>query len=179
MQNRILLHACCGVCSGYPIVLLRELGYEPLVFFFNPNIYPAQEYSKRLDAQREICKALDCEIIEETYEHESFLSVASGLESEPERGLRCDRCFELRLKASAEKAKELGIDSFTTSIVISPHKNYAKISEQGMKIASDYGIKYLAQDFKKKDGFLKTNKLSKEFNIYRQGYCGCEFSIPV
>ena len=99
-----------------------------------------------------------------------------GLEAEPERGLRCDKCIELRLKSTAKKARELGIQEFTTSLTISPHKNFLKISTMADKIAKDLGLIYQAYDFKKKDGFLKTNKLSKELSLYRQQYCGCEFA---
>ena len=103
--------------------------------------------------------------------------MAIGLENEPERGKRCDKCFELRLKKAAEFAKSRGIEKFTTSIVISPHKNFQKLSEIGEKIAQDEGLNFLAIDFKKKDGFLKTNKISRELELYRQNYCGCKFSL--
>ena len=113
-------------------------------------------------------------MIAEPYEHKNFLSVAGGLENEPERGSRCDECIKLRLKQTVEKAKELGISKFTTSLVISPHKNFTRISQIAQNVAD--GLEFVAIDFKKKDGFLKTNKLSKELGIYRQNYCGCEFS---
>ena len=176
-KNKILLHACCAICSGYPITLLKDMGYQVFVYFYNPNIYPQEEYIKRLEAQRTLCQHLDCKLIEGEYQPEEFYTIAQGLESEPEKGKRCDKCFELRLKKTAELAKDLGIQEFTTSIVISPHKNFAKLTEIGEKIASENGLTYKAIDFKKQDGFLKTNKLSKELNLYRQNYCGCEFSI--
>ena len=172
-DNKILIHACCGICSGYPIGLLKEMGYSPVVYFCNPNIDTEEEFERRLNAQKIICEYHNVELIIEKYNHTLFLDTISGLENEPERGLRCDKCIELRLKQAAQKAKELGIKKFTTSLVISPHKNFAKISEIGQKNA--IGIEYLPLDFKKKDGFLKTNKLSKELNLYRQNYCGCEF----
>ena len=102
--------------------------------------------------------------------------MVKGLENEPEKGRRCDKCFELRLLKTAQLAKKSGINEFTTSIVISPHKNFQKLTEIGEKIAKDYNLLYKAIDFKKKDGFLKTNKIAKELNLYRQNYCGCEFS---
>lgn len=175
-QNRILLHACCAICSGYPITLLKEMGYSVVVYFYNPNIHPKSEYLKRLEAQRALCNHLDCELIEGDYEVEDFYRAAKGLEKEPEKGKRCDKCFELRLSKTAELAKKLGIEEFTTSIVISPHKNFARLSQIGEKIASENGLKYTAIDFKKQDGFLKTNRLSRQLNLYRQNYCGCEFS---
>lgn len=176
-KNKIILHACCAICSGYPVTFLKDAGYEPVVFFYNPNIYPKSEYEKRLEAERILCGALDCELIEGDYEPEEFYLAAKGLESEPEKGKRCGKCFELRLSKTAELAKELGIREFTTSIVISPHKNFQKLTEIGEKIAAENNLIYTAVDFKKKDGFLKTNKISKELNLYRQNYCGCEYSI--
>ena len=148
-ENKILIHACCGICSGYPISLLKELGYTPVVYFCNNNLDTREEYEK-------------------------YLSAVQGLEGEPERGKRCDVCIRQRLLMTAKKAKELGIKKFTTSLVISPHKNFEKISKIGADVAD--GIEFVPIDFKKKDGFLKTNKLSKELGIYRQNYCGCEFA---
>lgn len=175
-SKKILLHACCGICSGYPITLLKELGYEPVVYFCNPNLDTEEEFNKRLNAQKIICENFAVELIVEHYNHDEYLAYVKGLENEPERGKRCDKCIELRLKKASLKAKELGIDSFTTSLVISPHKNFDKISEIGNKLSKENGINYLSINFKKKDGFLKTNQISKELNIYRQNYCGCEFA---
>ena len=152
------------------------MGYCPVVYFYNPNIYPADEYEKRLAAERLLCRTLDCELIEGEYEPEKFYKIVKGLENEPEKGRRCDKCFELRLLKTAQLAKKLGINEFTTSIVISPHKSFQKLTENKEKIAKNYNLSYKAIDFKKKDGFLKTNKISKELNLYRQNYCGCEFS---
>ena len=180
MQNqdkKILLHACCAICSGYPISMLKDMGYSVVVYFYNPNIFPEEEYQKRLDAERTLCRHFGVDLIEEEYNPEEFYSAVKGYENEPEKGARCDICFNLRLDRAAKKAKELGIESFTTSIVISPHKNYDKLTKIGCDVAEKYGINYLAIDFKKKDGFLKTNKISKELGLYRQNYCGCEFSI--
>ena len=114
------------------------------------------------------------ELIAEEYNHEEYLNAVKGLETEPERGRRCDVCIRLRLMKTVEKARELGIKRFTTSLVISPHKNFEKITEIGKSLAGE--LEYIAIDFKKKDGFLKTNNLSKELGIYRQNYCGCEFA---
>lgn len=177
MQNKILLHACCGICSAYPILQLREMGYEPTVYFFNPNIYPDSEYEKRLEAERKLCEYHNCELIVGEYNQNNFFEKVTGLENEPERGKRCDVCFDLRLDKTAQKAKELDFLKFTTSIVISPHKNFAKLTEIGQKIAEKYDLEYVAIDFKKKDGFLKTNKIANSLNLYRQNYCGCKFSI--
>ena len=173
-DNKILIHACCGICSGYPIGLLKEMGYIPVVYFCNPNLDTEEEFERRLNAQKIVCTFHDVELIVENYDHSTFLETVKGLENEPERGARCDKCIELRLKQAAQKAKELGINKFTTSLVISPHKNFEKISEIGQEVSD--GIEYLPLNFKKKDGFLKTNNLSKELKIYRQNYCGCEFT---
>lgn len=176
-MSKILLHACCAICSGYPISFLKDMGFLVTVYFYNPNIYPSEEYNKRLEAERTLCRYSDVELIEGEYETSLFYEYAEGLENEPEKGKRCDKCFELRLRKTAELAKQLGYEYFATSIVISPHKNYQKLTEIGERISLEYGLKYLAIDFKKKDGFLKTNQLSKKLNLYRQNYCGCEFSI--
>lgn len=178
MQNsKILLHACCAICSAYPIFQLREMGYEPVVYFYNPNIYPDTEYKKRLNAQKSLCEYYNCELIIEDYNQDEFFNSVIGLELEKERGARCDVCFNLRLDQTAKIAKMLGFSAFTTSIVISPHKNYNKLTEIGNSIAEKYDLEYLAIDFKKKDGFLKTNKIANSLNLYRQNYCGCKFSI--
>lgn len=176
-DKKILLHSCCGVCSAYSIRRLKDLGYEVVVYFYNPNIYPEIEYQKRLEAQRRVCGYHNCEMVEEVYQPEEFFEVAKGYENEPEKGLRCEKCFKLRLEKTVQTAKRLGIGEFTTTISISPHKSFEKIFEISMKLEKDYGIKYLAEDFKKKDGFLKTNKLSKELGLYRQNYCGCKYSV--
>jgi predicted adenine nucleotide alpha hydrolase (AANH) superfamily ATPase len=175
-NKKILLHACCAICSGYPISLLKEMEYEPVVYFCNPNLDTKEEFERRLEAQKTLCAHFGVELVVEPYETQEYLNCVIGLEQEPERGARCDRCIELRLSKTAEKAKELGFEEFTTSLVISPHKNFQKISELGNNIAKKYNLNYLPIDFKKKDGFLKTNNISKELNLYRQNYCGCKFA---
>lgn len=147
------------------------------MYFYNPNIFPHREYEKRLEAQRILCEYAGVELVVPEYNPEEFYKAAKGLENEPEKGARCDKCFELRLRKTAEFAKKTGIKEFTTSIVISPHKSFNKLTEIGQKIAGEYGLTYQPIDFKKKDGFLKTNKISRELGLYRQNYCGCEFSI--
>jgi len=176
-DNKIVLHACCAICSGYPISLLKDMGYSVVVYFYNPNIYPDTEYSRRLDAEYTLCRHLGAELIEGNYEPEIYEKYIKGLETEPEKGLRCNKCFELRLKKTAQFCKAHNINTFTTSIVISPHKNIQKLAAIGNRIAGEYGLNYLNIDFKKKDGFLKTNKISKQLNLYRQNYCGCKFAM--
>lgn len=175
--NKILLHACCAICSAHPIERLKNSGYEVVVYFYNPNIFPSEEYERRLEAERTLCRHFGVELIEEEYKPEEFFEYVRGFEDCPEKGARCELCFRLRLAKSAKKARALGIDTFTTSIVISPHKNFATLTKIGEEIAKQEGLKYLAIDFKKKDGFLKTNRISKELGLYRQNYCGCRFSL--
>jgi len=179
--NAVLLHSCCAICSGYPIEHLKQLGYQITVYFFNPNIFPEAEYNKRLDAQRTLCEKLDCDLIVEDYAPNEFENMCKKLELRvrlaPEKGERCNSCFEMRLLKTAQKAKELGICDFATSITISPHKNFQLISKIGKTISQKYDINYLDIDFKKKDGFLKSNNLAKSFELYRQNYCGCEYSF--
>ena len=153
------------------------MGYEVIAYFFNPNIYPEEEYIKRLEAERTLCGHLGCKLIEADYNPSEYYESVAGFENEPEKGARCDKCFELRLDKTAEFTKSIGIENFTTSIVISPHKNFEKLKQIGEKIAKDKNLHYVAIDFKKKDGFLKTNKISKELNLYRQRYCGCKFAM--
>ena len=155
-SNKILIHACCGICSGYPIPLLKEMGYEPVVYFCNPNLDTEEEFNRRLEAQKTVCEYHNVELLVENYRHDDFLNCAKGLENEPERGRRCDKCIELRLKQAGEKAIKLGINTFTTSLPISPHKDFKKISTIGEVIAKDLNIIYLSIDFKKKDGFFQT-----------------------
>ena len=173
-ENKILIQACCGICSGYPISLLKEMGYSPVVYFCNPNIDTEEEFERRLKAQKIVCMYHWVDLIVEEYSHDTYLKAIRGLENEPERGKRCIECIKLRLQETAKKARELGINKFTTSLVISPHKNFEMISRIGDEVSGD--LEFVAINFKKKDGFLKTNKLSKELGIYRQNYCGCEFA---
>lgn len=152
------------------------MGYSVVVYFYNPNIFPQGEYEKRLEAQKVLCKHFDCELIIGDYESDVYYEHVRGLEEEPEKGLRCDKCFELRLRKAAEVAKGLGIEAFTTSMVISPHKNYEKLTQIGQNIAKDMNLTYFSENFRKNDGFLKTNQISKSLSLYRQNYCGCKFA---
>lgn len=178
-KKKILLHACCGICSAYPISLLKDMGYCVIVYFYNPNIFPREEYERRLEAEKILCSHFECELIEGEYEPDVYYDFVKGLENEPEKGARCDKCFELRLSKAAKVAKTLEIDEFTTSMVISPHKNYEKLTSIGKKIAAEEGLDYLCTNFRKQDGFLKTNRISKSLNLYRQNYCGCKFASKI
>lgn len=172
VQNKILLHACCGICSGYPILKLKEMGYVPVVYFCNPNLDTKEEFEKRLEAQKKVCDNFSVELIVDEYNPQEYLDFVIGFENEPEKGKRCDKCIELRLQKTYEKSLELNIPYFTTSLVISPHKNFEKITSLGEEISKSY----VPINFRKQDGFLKTNNISKELGLYRQNYCGCKFS---
>ncbi len=176
MKEKILLHACCAVCMAYPIEYLKE-NYEPVVFFCNPNIYPEEEYLRRRNELIKYCEQKNYKYILDDYEPEKWYTYIEGLEKEPEKGLRCNKCFEYRLNKTAQKATELGINVFTTTLSVSPHKISKNIFIAGNNAANIFGINFLEFDFKKQNGFLKTMQIAKENNFYRQQYCGCEYSI--
>lgn len=176
-NNKILVHACCGVCFSYPLIQLRELGYEPVVYFFNSNIYPEDEFNRRYDELEKYCRANSVQLIKENYRHDEYLKFIKGLENEPEKGERCNKCFEYRLNASVKKAKELNINKITTTLSVSPHKISKNIFTAGNNAVKNTEIEFLEFDFKKHDGFKKTSKIAYDFGMYRQNYCGCEFSM--
>lgn len=175
-MKKILLHICCAPCSTASIERLKDK-YDITGIFFNPNIYPEKEYLKRLNETRKYCKKLGIELVETEYDYEDWLEQIKGLEKEPEGGGRCLRCYEIRLREVVRVADKKNFDCFTTTLTISPYKNFEEIKEIGNKLGEEFGIKFLDIDFKKKDGFRKSIELSKEHNLYRQHYCGCEFSI--
>lgn len=176
-MTQILLHACCAVCLAHPIKELKEVGYEPIVYFCNPNIYPQTEYQRRRDELIKYCDEKNYKYIIDEYEPEEWNNFIKGLEKEPEKGSRCDKCFEYRLNRTAEKAKAMGIESFTTTLTVSPHKVSKNIFTAGMNAAIENGLTFLDMDFKKENGFLKTMQIAKQNNLYRQDYCGCAFSV--
>ena len=175
----LLLHACCAPCSSYCLEYLSKT-FDITVLFYNPNIESEMEYNKRVD---ELIRFIDeCRSIEGVnleildYDNSEFYNAVEGLEDEKEGGVRCFKCYELRLRKTAEYAKEHDFEYITTTLTISPHKNSDKINEIGVKVAEEYGLKYLLSDFKKNDGFKRSIELSKEYDLYRQSFCGCEFS---
>ena len=175
----LLLHACCAPCSSYVLEYLIPY-FSITVFYYNPNITPEEEFSFRLKEEERLVSALpgasDIKVVAPPYDHSEFLKAAEGLEDEPERGRRCSRCFELRLKAAALYAKENGFDYFTTTLSISPLKNAALLNEIGAQLSEETGVPVLPSDFKKRGGFQRSIELSKEYDLYRQNFCGCEFS---
>lgn len=176
----LLLQSCCGPCSTYVLEYLSQF-FEVTVLFYNPNIYPQNEYEKRLDAQKTVISSLETKypvkLICEQYDHLDFLTASEGLESECEGGLRCVECFKLRLRKTAEVARALKFDCFTTTLTVSPHKNAEILNAIGGDISKEVGVPYLFSDFKKREGYKRSIELSRELEIYRQEYCGCEFSI--
>lgn len=176
---RLLLHSCCAPCSSYVLEYLSQY-FEITVFYYNPNLYPDSEFAKRSAEQKRLIKEMKTlhpvSFIEGTFDKETFYQMASGMESLKEGGARCFRCYELRLKQTAEMAKAGGFDYFTTTLSISPLKNAQKLNEIGNRLAKEYGVTYLTSDFKKKNGYKRSVELSQEYGLYRQDYCGCEFS---
>lgn len=176
------MHSCCGPCSTAVIERLIE-DFDITVFYYNPNITDSEEYEKRKKEQikflsnfNESNKEYKVKFLEGEYETEDFFKVTQGLEDENEGGARCTNCFELRLAETLKIALKNGFDAFGTTLTVSPHKNYKLISHIGNGIAEGENIEFLDMDFKKKDGYKRSIELSKEYNLYRQNYCGCEFS---
>jgi epoxyqueuosine reductase len=169
--DRILLHVCCAPCSTAVIERLQEQGYDIVLFFSNSNIHPAEEFNKRIDETRRIALRLNLDLIEDTYDHDAWLVHICGLENEPERGKRCIKCFAYSLGKTCLLAQKLGIPNFTTTLTVSRHKSSRDIFSIGSTLPG-----FLAMDFKKQDGYARSIVLTKQFELYRQGYCGCEFS---
>ena len=176
---RLLLHSCCAPCSSYVLEYLSNY-FDITVFYYNPNIYPETEYTKRILEQQKLIDDMEFKhpvsFVAGEYEKEKFYEMAKGLEDVKEGGSRCMKCYELRLRETAELAKAGEYDYFTTTLSISPLKNAAKLNEIGQRLAQEYGVEYLVSDFKKKNGYKRSTELSKIYGLYRQDYCGCEFS---
>ncbi|MCC8191860.1 MAG: epoxyqueuosine reductase QueH [Ruminococcus sp.] len=173
----LFLHACCAPCSSYVLEYLSS-HFDITLYFYNPNISPAEEYNKRLDELKRLVKEMgpDIKIIEGEYNPDEFFEIAKGLENLPEGGERCKKCYRLRLQKTAQLANSLGYDYFCTTLSISPHKNAEWINEIGATLASELDVKFLPSDFKKKNGYKRSIELSREYNLYRQNFCGCVFS---
>ena len=177
---RLLLHSCCAPCSSYVLEYLSRY-FEITVFYYNPNIYPPEEFGKRVEEQKRLIAQLPAEhpisFLDGPYEPERFYEMARGLEQVPEGGARCFKCYRLRLTETAEMARAGKYDYFTTTLSISPLKNAEKLNEIGGQLAKDYGVDYLYSDFKKRNGYKRSTELSREYGLYRQDYCGCVFSM--
>lgn len=176
----LLLHSCCAPCSSYVLEYLSQY-FEITVFYYNPNIYPPSEYEIRVKEQQDFIKGIPAKnkisFLEGDYNTSLFYDSVKGLEKEKEGGERCFKCYELRMREAAKIAKEKGFEYFTTTLSISPLKNAEKLNEIGHKLEEEYKVKHLYSDFKKKNGYKRSVELSKEYNLYRQDYCGCAFSM--
>lgn len=175
----LLLHSCCAPCSSYCLEYLSNY-FHITVFYYNPNIYPEEEYVKRVEEQRHFIERLPVkhkiDFVEGAFEKERFYETVRGYEDCKEGGERCFRCYELRLAETAKLAKQMRMDYFTTTLSISPLKNSDKLNEIGEKVGQQYGIAHLNSDFKKKNGYKRSVELSNEYEMYRQYYCGCVYS---
>ena len=177
-KPKLLLHSCCAPCSSTVIELLKEY-FDITIYYYNPNITENEEYHKRYDEMTEYVKKreYDISVLEGRYNpKEDFFEKVKGLENVREGGERCYKCYRLRMEETSKKAREEGYDYFTTALSISPMKNSAWINEIGENLSKEYGIKYLYGDFKKKGRYVESIKISKDYNLYRQDYCGCIFS---
>ncbi len=176
---KLLLHSCCAPCSSYCIQCLAEY-FSVTVFYYNPNIFPPEEYQMRVEEQqrfiREFPTVHPVSFVEGSYDTEKFYDTVRGMEQLPEGQERCFACYELRLREAAEYAKQHGFDFFTTTLSISPLKNAQKLNEIGARLQEEYQVRYLFSDFKKKDGYKKSTEISNEYHMYRQYYCGCVYS---
>lgn len=177
-KPKLLLHACCGVCSSAVLERLNNF-FDITILFYNPNIYPEEEYIKRLETQKEIINKmnLNVNLMDIEYNQEEFTKISKGLEQEKEGGERCTKCYLLRLEKTAELAQLEGFEYFCTTLSISPYKNAEKLNKIGHILEEKYQVKYLYSDFKKKNGYKRSTELAKQYNLYRQDYCGCEYSL--
>ena len=175
----LLLHSCCAPCSSYCIEYLSQY-FHVTVFYYNPNIYPDDEYYHRVKEQQrfinEFPTKYPVDFIEGDYDKNSFYDIAKGLEKEPEKGKRCHKCYDLRLRRTATVAKEKMFDFFSTTLTISPMKDSQVLNEIGEAIGKELGVNWLYSDFKKKEGYKRSTEISKEYDMYRQDYCGCVYS---
>ena len=177
-RKKLLLHSCCAPCSTACLERLFP-HFDVTVFFFNPNITESEEYYLRLSEQKRFLKSAyedKIPLIEGRYFSREFFILTEGLEKAPEGGERCEKCFDYRLEETAKIAKEQGFDYFCTTLTVSPHKNSQLINSIGEKMGEKYGVKWLYADFKKGEGYKRSIELSKEYELYRQRYCGCLFS---
>lgn len=176
----LLLHSCCGPCSTHVLKVLSAY-FKITIYYYNPNIYPASEYQKRLNEQRKLVKSLadeniDIEVIDGEYNYQTYLEIVKGLEHLGEKSKRCYNCYKFRLKATFNYALEHHFDYYTTTLSVSPYKNSDWINEIGLEYQTP-NCQYLYSNFKKENGYQDSILLSKTYDLYRQDYCGCEFSI--
>ena len=174
-KSRLLLHVCCAPCSTHVVEVLRE-DYDVTGYFYNPNIHPENEYKRREEEMRRYAREIGIELVCAEYDDARWFEMVRGLEDVPEGGERCFLCYRMRSEKAAQYAKEHGYQFLTTTLSISPHKNAEKINEIGSEVAKRHGLQWYAADFKKRGGFDRSIRMSKEAGLYRQSYCGCIFS---
>ena len=176
---RLLLHSCCAPCSSYTLEYLSRY-FDITVLYYNPNISPRSEFDKRAAEQARLIAELPAQhkikLVVSDYDYTEFLDISRGYEDCREGGERCFRCYRMRLEKTAEKAKAEGFDYFCTTLSISPLKDSQIINKIGYETAEKYGVKWLPSDFKKKEGYKRSIELSREYNLYRQNFCGCAYS---
>ncbi len=175
-KPRLLLHSCCGPCSTVPLQRLRDR-FETVVFFYGPNIHPRGEYLSRLESQRTVCERMGIELIEGSYRPAEWGRAVRPYRDLPEGSLRCESCYRLRMVETARRAREGGFDFFSVTLTVSRHKNSKVLERIGREVARAEGIGYLAEDFKKKDGYNQSIRRSRELGLRRQDYCGCSISL--
>lgn len=176
-RPKLLLHACCGPCSSYVIEYLSKY-FDITIYYYNSNIYPEEEYTRRLNELKTFLPKMNknIKIIEDIYDPKDYYKSIKGLEKLGEKSERCYECYKFRMNKAALYAKQNNYDYFTTTLSISPYKISSWINEIGEILEKEYNIKYLYSDFKKKNGYKRSLELSKEYNMYRQDYCGCVYS---
>lgn len=175
-KPRLLLQSCCGPCSTYVLSYLTQY-FDITLLYYNPNIQPREEYDLRLANQRKVLAAMpEVHIMECSYDGEAYNEAVQGLEAEPEGGARCTACFQLRLEETARRAAEGKFDYFCTTLTVSPHKDAQRINAIGQALGERYGVQWLPSDFKKREGYKESIRLSQELGLYRQDYCGCLYS---
>ncbi len=174
-KKSILLHSCCGPCSSACIDRLKEY-FDITVVYYNPNVEPIDEYIHRKNEQVRLLKEWDVKYLDCDYDNDLWVDITKYLTNELEGGKRCSVCFGIRLKYTANMAKRLGFDYFGTTLTVSPHKDSQLINKIGGILGTNLGIKYLYSDFKKRDGYKKSCEFAKQYNLYRQDYCGCLYS---
>lgn len=176
---KLLIHSCCAPCSSYCLEYLSQY-FDITVVYYNPNIFPEEEYKYRIDEQRRFINEFPAKnkikLIETDYTPEDFYEIAKGLEKEPEGGERCTKCYRLRLEYAAKLAAKMNMDYFTTTLSISPLKDAKRLNSIGLELEEIYKIPYLVSDFKKRDGYKRSVELSNQYNMYRQNFCGCIYS---
>lgn len=172
----VLLHCCCAPCAtSVTDRVIKTI--KPVLYYYNPNIYPEAEYLKRLSELEKLARHFSLELISEPYDENEFLGAIAGFENEKEGGARCPVCFRVRLEKTAARAKREGLTAFCTTLTVSPHKNAAIVNAIGEEVAAARNILWIPSDFKKRNGYLRSCQMCRELDIYRQNYCGCRFSI--